>query len=315
MKKVFLIKKITKYMNKYIEDSKIFLNYVSDKITEELSDNDVIQIAINLSLGMERLLKGILFEVNPLYILIEPNFNHSIQHIYSEKIIIQNKKTKELPDKFNEDVITFKTSLLRAQIVSNTVYNHKNILFAISNIRDILAHCDLQLLNKVETKQIISRDFYPMIKSFAKELKINENAFFNSNQIKLSSISSALQTDLNMKFSIMKDEFKGKWKLLKKIAGYTESKILKTEEIYDIGNKFKYKCPACRNTALMYFKPVREEYISSGKVQEVITGFLIQNLKCEFCGFETDEAVILDLVMSNKRNDVDQGINIYDERV
>jgi phage FluMu protein Com len=153
------------------------------------------------------------------------------------------------------------------------------------------------------------------LKSFAKELKINENEFFNSNQIKLSRISGSLQTDLNLKFLLLKDEFKGKWKILKKVAGYIDSKIIETEKIYDIGNKFKYKCPACRNIALIYFKPVRETYIKNEQVNEVITGFLMQNFKCEFCGLETDEAIILDLIMANKRNDVDQSLNIYDERI
>lgn len=279
-------------MNNYLSDSGVFFREVSRRIQNEISDNELIQLTFNLALGCERLLKGILYDINPTYILTEPDFKHSLKTLYPDKIIPDFKGSKELAIKPNSDVITFSNSLLKSQIVSNSVQNHKNVLFVISNSRDIIAHCELNLLEKEKIKEILLRDFYTMIKSFATELSIKQSHFFDGSHIKLARISRLHHTDLNKKLELLIDEHRGKWQSLKGNPGYIADKNDVTHLIYQSKNKEETSCPACGNVALIYLKPIKEYDFS--KLEEELIGYQVKKIKCQYCKLEINDPAVLD---------------------
>ncbi|MFA9193461.1 hypothetical protein AAGV33_03515 [Flavobacterium sp. FBOR7N2.3] len=287
-------------MNNYLLDSGIFFKEVSRRIQLEMSDNEVIQLSFNLALGCERLLKGILYDINPTYILIEPDFKHSLKTLYSHKIISEAMASKELATKPNPDVISFNNSLLKAQHISNTVASHKNILFAISRARDIIAHCELNLLEKNKIKEVLQRDFYTMLKSFSDELDIKQSHFFDGSRIKLSRISGSLQTDLNKKMSLLFETHLATWQILKGRSGFVVEKDSITKEILKTENKESIDCPACESTAVIYLKPIIE--FDQLKLEEEIIGFEVKKLKCQYCKLEIQDSSILDkLGISDKK--------------
>lgn len=279
-------------MNNYLSDSGIFFKEVSRRVQDTLSDNEIIQLTFNLALGCERLLKGILYDINPTYILIEPGFKHSLQTIYASKIIPEALPSKEIADKPNSDVITFSNSLLKAQHVSKTTLAHKNVLFAISSARDIIAHCELKLFDKSKAKEILQRDFYTMLMAYSDELGIKKAHFFDGSHIKLSRISGSLQTDLKQKVHLLLETHLGKWKSLGGNEGFVIEKNIITQEILNTGFKEKIECPACKNTALVYLKPITE--IDQAKFAQIAIGFETKKLKCQYCKLEIDDPTILD---------------------
>ncbi len=279
-------------MNNYLQDSSVFFKQVSRGVKKQISDNEVIQLSFNLALGCERLLKGILYDINPTYVLIESDFKHSIQIIYKHKLIKESINSKELVSKPNANVISFSNSLLKAQLVSETVHSHKNVLFVISNMRDIIAHCELRLLDLNKLKEILQRDFYTMMKAFSKELKIKQSHFFEQNHIKLSRISRELQTDLDKHLELLLDEHKNIWKIMSGQPGYSAEKILNTKSILKTPNKEICSCPSCNNDAIIYFKPIEELDIQ--KMEQVIIGFQAKKLKCQFCKIEITNPTLLD---------------------
>jgi len=279
-------------MNNYLSDSGIFFKEVSRRIQETIPDNEIIQLSFNLALGCERLLKGILYDINPTYVLIEPDFKHSLKVLYPSKIISEALATKELANKPNSDVISFSNSLLKSQLVSKSVHNHKNVLFVISNSRDIIAHCELNQLDKEKMREILQRDFYTMLKSFAIELNIKQSHFFDGSHIKLSRISGSKQTDLNAKMELLIDEHRGKWNSLKGNVGYVEDKKQVTFFAYESGNKEKIDCPSCENEALIYLKPINEYDFT--KLEEEVIGYQVKKLKCQYCKLEVSDPAMLD---------------------
>jgi hypothetical protein len=281
-------------MNNYLQDSGLFFKEVSRRIQDVITDNEIVQLSFNLALGCERLLKGILYDINPTYVLIESDFKHSLKTLYSNKIISEALTSKELASNPNKDVISFSNSLLKAQLVSKSVHNHKNVLFIISNSRDIIAHCELNLLDKDKMREILQRDFYTMLKSFATELNIKQSHFFDGSQIKLSRISGSRQTDLVKKIEILLDEHKGKWQSLKGTIGFINDKDRITSEIFRTGNKEKIDCPSCHNDALVYLNPINEYDIS--KLQEIVIGFQIKKMKCQYCKLEIGDPAMLDIL-------------------
>ena len=92
---------------------------------------EIINLTMCFALAIERLLKGILFDVNPLYILMEPDFKNSCKVLYSRKLIPEKVDSNELAKNTNEDVITYRNSLIMAQHFSSTISNNKALLFHI----------------------------------------------------------------------------------------------------------------------------------------------------------------------------------------
>lgn len=278
-------------MNNFHQDSLIFFRELSKRIKDKIEDIEVIQLAFNLALGCERLLKGILYDINPTYIYIEPGFKHTVQVIYSSRIVI-GAPSNELAQKPNRDVITFNNSLLRVQTVSETALNHKNILFAISNARDIIAHCELRLLDIKNLREMIQRDFYPMLKSFANELDIKKESYFGGNSLKLSRISSSLQTDLQAKIELLLETHNQKWHVLKGNENYVFDKDKATAQVLSFQFKEKIPCPACNNNSVIYYKPIME--YDNTKLEEIIIGTEAKKLKCQYCKLEITDPAILD---------------------
>ena len=288
-------------MNNYLTDSGIFFREISRRLNSNISDEESIQLFFNLALGCERLLKGILYDINPVYILTEPDFKHSIQTIYKNRIITEALGSKDLVNNPNDHVITFTNSLLRAQIVSKSVYNHKNVLFTISNYRDIIAHCELNLLEQGKMKEILQRDFYTMMKSFANELNIKQSHFLNQNHIKLSRLSRSLQTSLDKQLELLIEEHKEIGQTLQGNPGFKEDKQKITEEIFQKGNKEKVTCPACQNEAIVYLQNIME--LDLQKKEEILIGYQVKKLKCQYCKLEINNPSILDkLGINDKKN-------------
>lgn len=279
-------------MNKYLFDSGKFFKFVSRSIQREIDDFQVIQLTLNFSLGIERTLKGILYDINPTYILIEPDFKHSLQNLYPDRIIEESKTSKELATNPNKDVITYRNSLIRAQHISKVCYDNKNLLFSISNARDIIVHHELDNLEIDMLRDVIQRDFYPFLKLLSKELKIKESHFFDGSHIKLARISSSLQTDLKRKVSLLLETHLGTWKILEGRSGYVEDKESVTAEILGTPYKESTICPACENEAVIYLKPIEE--FNPYEKKEIIIGYEVKKLKCRFCKLEIKDSSILD---------------------
>ncbi|MCK8493138.1 hypothetical protein M0L20_14810 [Spirosoma sp. RP8] len=278
--------------NSYIKDSLVFFEIVSKGIKHTLSDSEVVNLTMLFALGLERILKGILYSVNPIYILVAPEFKNSLPIFYKSKIIADAASIKEIADNPNEDVITFKNSLLRAQIVSKVTYDNKSLLFTIANARDIIAHHELSKLNYETLKLLLLRDYYPLMKSFADELIIKNNSIFHGKHIQLAKYSSKLQDTIEKQIELRFDAIRATFKMLKNNPGYISDKDFLTRESFNKGNKFITVCPCCENEALIYSKPIFE-FNHYTKI-DVKIGYEIKKLKCFYCKLEIEDYKELD---------------------
>lgn len=140
-------------MNDYINDSGLFFKDIAKRINNDIGDFEVINLTMNFAIGLEKLLKGILFDINPTYILIQPEFKNSVQILYKNKLLSGESISTDLAKNPNGDVITFRNSVLRALCISKTTYENKNILFMLSDARDIIAHCELKHIDLPKYKK------------------------------------------------------------------------------------------------------------------------------------------------------------------
>ncbi len=280
--------------NPYVKDSLTFFKIVSTGVKQNLSNTEIIGLTMNLALGIERLLKGILYSTNPLYILITPEFKNSLPIFYQSKIIKEATGTKEIADTPNEDVITYKNSLLRAQLISKVTYDNKGLLFTISNARDIIAHHELSKLDFTALKTLLLRDYYPLMKDYSKELGIKTQVIFEGKHIQLARLSSKLQDTIGKQIDLRFEAIRSTYKMLSSNPGYMADKDYLTKESYNKGNKFLVTCPCCNNSALIYAKPIFE--YNQFEKAEIKIGYDIKKLKCFYCKLEIEDYKELDFL-------------------
>jgi len=292
-------------MNNYIIDSGFFFRGVSVKLTSEISDFEVINLTLILAVGIEKFLKGMLFDINPSFVLINPEFKNSIQVLYKEKLLTDKESLNELAKTPNSDVITFSNSILRTQTFSKTTFENKNLLFNLSNARDIIAHCELKDFDIEKYRILLFRDFYPLINSYSIETDIRKLHFFDGRHIKLAKKSSKLQESLDKEIALLLDAHLNTWYQIFGSKKYTSDMENLTMKMKDFPNNELVKCPACGNKAMLYLNPIYEfDPIAGG---ETLIGNSIKKFRCHFCKLEILDSKKLDL-LNIKVSEINQQI-------
>lgn len=271
-------------MNAYVEDSKLFFRTTARLVQEQMDKGELIQATMSFAFGMERVLKGILYDINPIYVLMNPDFNNSLKVFYSDKVIHENGELKKNVD---ADVITYRKSLLRAENVSGFVHENKTLLFYLSECRDIIAHNELSYLDMDKVNLLVKRDFYPIIESVCQYFGLNIRDVLSQQEIRLSDLSASLQTSIPEQVNFIINAHEKRWGLLKTKPGHVEDKEKVTHEIMLSSNKFLCECPACKNNAILYTKPETEfnKYLK----EDILVGYFIKKIKCAYCKLEIDD--------------------------
>jgi len=280
--------------NQYYKDAALFFRSCTKNIYGTMNDFPTIQQTLSLALGMERLMKAILYDINPTYTLIDPTFKNSVKLLYKERILSSMLESNEVSKNPNGDVLTFRNSLLRCMLFSPTALRYKNILFNLSDARDIIVHNELPLLNLDDLKLLLKRDCYTVLKSFTEEIDVKPSYFLGSNHIRLAKLSSDLQDNLEDKINLILETHRATWNAAKINPGYELSKQTTTTRL--IGTQFKdgVVCPACEHTAVLYLRPIFEmnELLNS----KALIAYKIIKISCQFCKLEIREAAILDFL-------------------
>lgn len=268
-------------MNNYFEDSKIFFRNSAKLISEDMDKADLINATMSFALAIERVLKGILYDVNPLYILIKPEFKNSIAAIYSQKIVNSTQEVTNTPD---SDVITYRNSLLRAEVVSVFAHKNKSLLFYLSECRDIIAHSELSHLDLDKASLMMRKDFFTISQQVSGILSINIRSLLSQQDNRLSKISADLQESTPDKVDIILANHSNKWEVLRTTAGFIADKDATLAQILKTPNKFPCECPACKNIAVLFAAPETEfnKYMN----QDVVLGYFIKKIKCVYCKLE-----------------------------
>ena len=159
-----------KKINNYLKDAQLFLQKTSLIISKKMVEQKVIDATLFFALGIERLLKSILWDINPIYVLKDQQFRNTAPILYKEKLLTNNLSNKEFSSKPDSDVLTYRSSLLRAREFSTTTAKYYNTLFALSNYRDIIVHRSLDELDIDKLKKLLLEDFINITKDYSIEL-------------------------------------------------------------------------------------------------------------------------------------------------
>jgi len=278
--------------NPFIDSAAFFLQECSSRITEDMSRNDAIQAILNFAIGMERVLKGILYDLNPTYVLVSPEFRHSLRVLYGERIVDGDDNRTVLAKRPEADVITFRNSLLRAAAVSESAQKNKNRLFGLSNLRDVLAHHDLALFDVEKAAVLLKRDFYLITLDFADELKISRREWFGTFEQSVIGVARNHQQDIKNTLRVKLEEHRRNWEATKQDEEAVRRRAAVTDERLESEHRYETACPACNQRAVLFAEP--DYVIDTDSSEKLVAGEFVRLIHCEFCGLNINDDLELD---------------------
>lgn len=293
--------------NPFLKDACHFTRKAAAIIEDDLPDEDVIDGILFFGLGAERILKSILFELNPVYVYKSQDFKNTMAILYQDRLLPAASRNQEIARNPDAEVLTFKLSLLRAQAISQVTHDNSSLLFSLSNWRDIVAHCDLSQLDLDKCRSLLLRDFYPLMVKYSQELKIPPSRVLGSYDIKLSSLSAKHQESTEDKVRLKLESHMLRWKQLSSVAGYADKMNQKTNEaahrkMSELTSVDLVDCPACENPALLF----SEADVDVADGQAYICGVFVSGLRCLFCKLEisdydeVDHLKLLELIIPDE---------------
>jgi hypothetical protein len=284
-------------LNEYYKDVPLFFKKaVSVALKNKEKNASAFEGILFFALGMERLLKGILYDINPIYILKNQDFKHSAPSIYKSRFISGTGKNNEVSASPDSDVLTFKLSLARAKLFSESAAKHSNFLYSLSNLRDIIVHRPLNELATDSFHKILRKELFAVIKDFSSEIPLSLEELLGKRCQELQVLHEKLQEselfekEIKNKFSRHK-EF---WESHRKDKNHIETANISTARLKsDPSREYMYeviKCPVCDNESLVKIEPDYD--VADG--QGYISGVFVESLKCYYCGLELSDYEELD---------------------
>jgi len=286
-------------MNEFFFEARTFIGKGFELVKPKMVDFDALLALLLCSIGIEKILKGILFDINPLYVLNNFKFEESTELFYKERIIDENIKNNIKIRTRDLYLISFSTAIKRCKFFSKTVSDHITLLHKVAEARNVIAHniCSHLNIDRNFLRPFLLRDLNPLIRKFSKELKFRKDTFFTPIPWEISLYGDEkkiqekdLSEEILEKFTehkIIWDDHKADQKYFKEKFDFTKRKERK-------GFNILISCPVCENESLLYYEPdVEYEHGIN-----VFNGLYVTELECNFCGlniFDYDEVDYLRL--------------------
>jgi len=281
--------------NHYLRDAKRLLT-LAGKLCSRESEGDVLLAALTyFALGCERMLKAMLWEINPAYTLIDSDFKNSAALLYPHRL---TKYLDATNPKARGDSVGFREAIIRARTFYAVISKHWSQLHRLREYRDTIAHHDLQALgDELKLKAFLLRFFAPMVEEMAMGLNVKPSEFFTSrgaqsDLMKLAAkYSLAVADTLPARFAERKEYWETAVKPSVPLVTSAELAAL------DARDRNHVRCPACGQPALVAVEvdydwdPVEETGIPQGA--------WVTALDCTYCNLHLTDPEEIDFTDVN----------------
>ena len=286
----------------YLSDAQRLIGMAGRNIAEDMSDQDVIAATTFFSLGVERLLKFILADVNPVFVLSNGDFKNAAPCLYKHKFVNddQHKVTSSQPD---HDVVAFRLALQRALLFSNGVKDNSQLLYTLASYRDILAHRPLSELDIPKAKRLLAKDAYKLLNDICSERSMPINGFFGEDNDRVQTLSDKLQGEeaFAQDMTARLEQHRALWVERSSNPGFVSQAEHQTASLLQrSGQDFSYEpidCPACSQEAVARIEP-DYDYDPAERMSLVI-GVFVDSINCCFCDLKLTDYEELNYVDAN----------------
>ena len=287
--------------NEYLKDAARLINLSATHIGLDASYRNVIPAMTLFSFGIERLLKYILINVNPTFALKNGDFRHAAPVLYREKFVTSeiNDQVQKKPD---SEVVSFRVAMQRALLFSRSVQENKQLMYALAQYRDTLAHRPTTEIDLEKAAALLNRDGFPLVDSICQELDVSIEKFFGENTNRLSVLSSEIRhrQEFSKYIEGLLSDHGAVWERRKENKAFIEQASDLTQSlISSSGATFTYEdfvCPACGQEAVARIEP---DYDYDDFDGPLLTGVFVDNIRCYFCGLYLEDYQELNYVDAN----------------
>jgi len=294
----------------YLDDAQGFVGLSSIHIKKMMTPAESIQGALLFAVGIEKLLKYLLADINPVFILKVADFKHSAPSLYRDRIV-SKQRNDEISLKPNSDVITYRVSLNRAKAFSQAANKYGQLLYSIASWRDLIVHRPTAELDTKRVSLMLQKDAISLVDAFAQELAIPMSEFYRPTELtRLSALSKEL-TDRD-RFEKDMEELLAKhrkdWQAISPDAERVMRARETTSAAYaETGEDHMHEevtSPACENTCIVRVEP-DYDYADG---ESYLAGVYASRLHCYYCGlniedYEALEYVGVDELLASDRDD------------
>lgn len=274
-------------MNPYKRDAIDILRKTSRHLVNKLDRVDGYTTILMCAVGFEKLLKGLLLDINPIYIYKNQEFKNTALVVYSSRIKTNTEQCNELAKKPNNDVLSFRSSLWRAIIFYDSLQNHKQFLYWLAGERDIIAHKNCSQLNLKQIISTILSNYHDTILDICTESGIDNKSIFAEHSDELLNLASKAKNTERIQ--------KAAQELISTHNKIWEDKNLSQRELDLIKGRINFartiphpdsfwlehECPACGNTGMIK--------VGSEQDEDNFFSFGVDGFYCLYCDIAIED--------------------------
>jgi len=255
-----------------------------------MKEEEIEDATFFFALGMERVCKGLLFDINPSFILETSKFAEIVTALYPDKII--DASAPEISNSKAPNYSKFKDLISRSAHFYQACAKNKDILNNLREYRNTLAHRPLRLFVHAEVHKWLIGVYYPVVSSILEEAKIEYVQALGSRAQLLENLSrnAKHEEEVARRVAATLSTFRSKWeklnnqKYMQLSNAKTNIDLTQSRSTHD--NSYdQYSCPACRNPAVLEVEPDFDFADGVG----FLSGVYPLELRCHYCGLTVND--------------------------
>jgi hypothetical protein len=288
-------------LNQYHFDAANFIGRVAQLAKPRMDDDDALLCVLLLAIGVERLLKGMLYNINPVFVFNKMTFNNAFPLLAYELLstLPTNMKLPEL-DRAERETISLSQAITRCRYFSSTVKTHEALLRKLAETRDIIAHGETITVDRQFIRPLLIKEFRPLISQFTEELGFPEKTLYTPLPQMLCLYEDEPLPEPEKEVSeVVKEKIErhlAEWNKRKNDEEFEKRQSVQTKAVSSVGAKVLLACPACGNESILFYEPDFD--YSDG--QAWLSGFYATKLECFFCGITISKYDEIDFLNLNQ---------------
>lgn len=284
-------------MNEFYTDAAYFSRRCIALLHPKMEKNAVYDSVLYFAFCIERLFKGVLWDIEPRMVLENDKEENCFAVIHRHALltsVAENIDKSLKGEKPNHNTITFKEAMLKAKNFSQVTHDNIGVLMKLSDYRGVLAHRVLSLFHENEARRFVLRYFQPIVGGLLQERRLDEQSFFGNDGSRIAEYASTIEQEDNFadKMEALLDTHRQIWAerkdnnvFIDKAARLTA--ITEKDKRHSEYSHHLTSCPACKNDAFARFEADWEVEGSSG--EGWFTGVYAAGFSCEYCDLTLDE--------------------------
>ncbi|MDI9239870.1 hypothetical protein QLQ15_13240 [Lysobacter sp. LF1] len=272
----------------YAHDSIAQLSIAAGYIKANMNNDERTIALVFSAIGIEKLLKFVIAEVNPSFVLKSQDFESTVLACHRDQVAAE--RIGDIESKAKTDVLTMRAAVQRASFFSAAARKHSQVIHALADARDIAVHRPTRELDVAKVDVLLTRDIYRVVEDVSCSTTLSIDQLLGGHRGRLSNLSRQIaeRDNVQAKVKALLAESLELWAGRQTRGGVVEGAEAVTQKCLSMmDNAVSCVCPACGNKAIAYVEP---DWDFDADDQVVYaTGVSVREIKCFYCSLMLDE--------------------------